>query len=141
VKISIAIEGMCGLYWPRWKRLVSVVEDLGFAGLFRSDHFTLGTAPDLDSLEMLVRPDIWPRTASASTSARLWRRSRFATRSCWRARPWPSTLPMVARYPGIWNVTGLSPEEFAERSGLLDQMLAGYKASHPTSSFHAQLRL
>src|SRR5207244_11726982 len=36
------------------KRLVTEVEDLGFAGLFRSDHFTNARPPDKDSLEMVV---------------------------------------------------------------------------------------
>jgi F420-dependent oxidoreductase-like protein len=54
VDISIMIEGQDGLTWPRWKRLVSEVESLGFAGLFRSDHFTNAAPPDKDSLEMIV---------------------------------------------------------------------------------------
>lgn len=36
----------------RWQRLASAVEDLGFAGLYRSDHFTNANPPDLDSLEL-----------------------------------------------------------------------------------------
>lgn len=54
VAISIQIEGQNGLTWLHWKRLVSEVEDLGFAGLFRSDHFTNAQPPDKDSLEMIV---------------------------------------------------------------------------------------
>lgn len=54
MKISVMIEGMAGLTWPRWQRLIEAVEQLGFAGLFRSDHFTLIAPPDLDSLEMVV---------------------------------------------------------------------------------------
>ncbi len=54
VAISIQIEGQNGLNWPYWKRLVTEVEDLGFAGLFRSDHFTNARPPDKDSLEMVV---------------------------------------------------------------------------------------
>ena len=54
VAISIMIEGQNGLTWPHWKRLVTEVEDLGFAGLFRSDHFTNAQPPDMDSLEMIV---------------------------------------------------------------------------------------
>lgn len=54
IEISIQIEGQNGLNWPRWKRIVAEVESLGFAGLFRSDHFTNARPPDLDSLEMLV---------------------------------------------------------------------------------------
>src|SRR5438552_17648335 len=54
VAISIMIEGQNGLTWPHWKRLVAEVERLGFAGLFRSDHFTNAGPPDKDSLEMVV---------------------------------------------------------------------------------------
>ena len=54
IDISIMIEGQFGLTWPRWKKLVSEVDSLGFAGLFRSDHFTNAGPPDLDSLEMTV---------------------------------------------------------------------------------------
>src|SRR5512144_1294310 len=49
--VAIMIEGQNGLNWPRWQRLVEAVEGLGFAGLFRSDHFTNSREPDLDSLE------------------------------------------------------------------------------------------
>jgi F420-dependent oxidoreductase-like protein len=54
VAISMMIEGQNGLDWPRWKRLVAEVEALGFAGLFRSDHFTNARPPDIDSLELIV---------------------------------------------------------------------------------------
>jgi Coenzyme F420-dependent N5,N10-methylene tetrahydromethanopterin reductase and related flavin-dependent oxidoreductases len=52
--ISIMIEGQNGLNWPRWKGLVKTVDRLGFAGLFRSDHFTNPNPPDHDSLELMV---------------------------------------------------------------------------------------
>ncbi|GAC1567022.1 MAG: LLM class F420-dependent oxidoreductase [Ktedonobacteraceae bacterium] len=54
VAISIQIEGQDGLTWPRWKKLVDEVEGLGFAGLYRSDHFTNARPPDKASLEMVV---------------------------------------------------------------------------------------
>lgn len=54
VDISLMIEGQDGLTWPRWKRLAAEADALGFAGLFRSDHFTNARPPDKDSLEMLV---------------------------------------------------------------------------------------
>src|SRR5512136_1176131 len=50
--IAIMIEGQNGLNWPRWQRTARAVEDLGFAGLYRSDHFTNSDPPDLDSLEL-----------------------------------------------------------------------------------------
>ncbi|QBD81364.1 TIGR03560 family F420-dependent LLM class oxidoreductase [Ktedonosporobacter rubrisoli] len=54
IALSIMIEGQNGLTWPRWKRLVQEVEELGFAGLFRSDHYTNPEPPDIESLEMIV---------------------------------------------------------------------------------------
>ncbi|MEW6503579.1 MAG: TIGR03560 family F420-dependent LLM class oxidoreductase [Chloroflexota bacterium] len=54
MELAIMIEGQNGLNWPRWKKLVTAVEELGFAGLFRSDHFTNARPPDKDSLELWV---------------------------------------------------------------------------------------
>ncbi len=48
------IEGQDGLNWDRWKRHASMAEDLGFAGLFRSDHFANADGPQKDSLEMWI---------------------------------------------------------------------------------------
>jgi len=50
--IAIMLEGQNGLTWPRWQRMAAAVEDLGFTGLYRSDHFTNANAPDKDSLEL-----------------------------------------------------------------------------------------
>lgn len=52
LEIAIMIEGQNGLNWPRWQRLAAAVEDLGFIGLYRSDHYTNASPPDLDSLEL-----------------------------------------------------------------------------------------
>jgi F420-dependent oxidoreductase-like protein len=52
--IAIMIEAQNGLTWPRWQNLAAAVEDLGFAGLYRSDHFTNAGAPDIESLELWV---------------------------------------------------------------------------------------
>jgi alkanesulfonate monooxygenase SsuD/methylene tetrahydromethanopterin reductase-like flavin-dependent oxidoreductase (luciferase family) len=54
VAVSISVEGMVGLSWEHWRRLTTAVEQLGFDGLFRSDHFTLPMPVDLDSLELIV---------------------------------------------------------------------------------------
>jgi F420-dependent oxidoreductase-like protein len=53
-EIAIMIEGQNGLNWSRWQRLALAVENLGFAGLYRSDHFTNTHPPDLDSLELWI---------------------------------------------------------------------------------------
>jgi F420-dependent oxidoreductase-like protein len=52
--VSIMIEGQMGLTWERWKRIVVEVDQLGFAGLYRSDHFVSPAPPDSDSLEMIT---------------------------------------------------------------------------------------
>ena len=52
LEIAIMIEGQNGLNWERWKKIVRLVENAGFVGLFRSDHFTNSNPPDLDSLEL-----------------------------------------------------------------------------------------
>ncbi len=54
IEVAIMIEGQNGLNWPRWKAIVKLVEELGFAGLYRSDHFTNARPPDVDSLELWV---------------------------------------------------------------------------------------
>ena len=52
LEIALMIEGQNGLTWPHWQRIVQLAEDLGFVGLFRSDHFTNGSPPDIASLEL-----------------------------------------------------------------------------------------
>ena len=54
LEIAIMIEGQNGLTWPRWQQLARAVEDLGFVGLYRSDHFTNPNPPDMESLELWV---------------------------------------------------------------------------------------
>ena len=52
--IALMIEGQDGLTWDRWQELARTVENLGFDGLFRSDHFTNPDGPVTDSL------GLWP---------------------------------------------------------------------------------
>ncbi len=52
--IAIMIEGQNGLTWSRWQNFANAVEELGFSGLFRSDHFTNASPPDKESLELWV---------------------------------------------------------------------------------------
>jgi F420-dependent oxidoreductase-like protein len=52
LEIAIMIEGQNGLTWPRWQKIAHLVEDAGFVGLFRSDHFTNSNPPDQESLEL-----------------------------------------------------------------------------------------
>ena len=52
LEIAIMIEGQNGLTWPHWQKLAHLAENAGFVGLFRSDHFTNGNPPEVDSLEL-----------------------------------------------------------------------------------------
>ncbi len=52
LEVAIMIEGQDGIGWERWRRLARAAEDLGYAGLFRSDHFTNPTGPNKDALEL-----------------------------------------------------------------------------------------
>ena len=54
LEVAIMLEGQNGLTWPRWKNIVRLVEESGFAGLYRSDHFTNMNPPDQASLELWV---------------------------------------------------------------------------------------
>ena len=54
LELAIMIEGQNGLNWEYWQRIARAVEALGFVGLYRSDHFTNGSPPDKDSLELWV---------------------------------------------------------------------------------------
>lgn len=51
--LSITIEGF-GLTWDSWKHLANEIEQMGFVGMFRSDHFTLPDPPDPDVLEAIT---------------------------------------------------------------------------------------
>ena len=53
IALSIVAESF-GFTWPTCKRLVSEVEPLGFAGLFRSDHFTTPFPATPDTLDLIV---------------------------------------------------------------------------------------
>jgi F420-dependent oxidoreductase-like protein len=50
--VALMIEGQDGLNWPRWRGLAETAERAGFAGIYRSDHFTNATGPHLDALEL-----------------------------------------------------------------------------------------
>jgi F420-dependent oxidoreductase-like protein len=54
IEVAIMVEGQNGLNWANWQRLARAVEDLGFAGLYRSDHYTNANPPDKDSLELWI---------------------------------------------------------------------------------------
>ena len=52
IEVAIMIEGQNGLTWTNWKKIAKTVEGAGFAGLYRSDHYTNSQPPDKNSLEL-----------------------------------------------------------------------------------------
>ena len=52
VDVGLMIEGQLGVNWPRWQAIAGAVENAGYAGLYRSDHFTEPKGPHLDALEL-----------------------------------------------------------------------------------------
>ncbi len=52
LEVAIMIEGQDGINWDRWKRMGRAAEDLGYAGLYRSDHFTEPEGPLKEALEL-----------------------------------------------------------------------------------------
>lgn len=57
--IALMLEGQEGLTWDRWFRFADAAEDLGFEGLFRSDHLT---ALDGDTRREALA--LWPSLTS-----------------------------------------------------------------------------
>jgi F420-dependent oxidoreductase-like protein len=51
-EFALMLEGQAGMSWERWRRLAPLAEELGFDGLFRSDHFTNPGGEYDDSLEL-----------------------------------------------------------------------------------------
>lgn len=54
VEISVQIEGVMGLTWPSWKAVVAQTEELGFAGLYCSDHIVFPAPPDYPSIDVVA---------------------------------------------------------------------------------------
>jgi len=54
IAVSLMIEGQDGVNWPRWRALAGAAESLGYAGLYRSDHFTNAAGELKDALELWI---------------------------------------------------------------------------------------
>ncbi|MFN8590956.1 MAG: TIGR03560 family F420-dependent LLM class oxidoreductase [Thermomicrobiales bacterium] len=52
IDVGLMIEGQDGVNWGRWQALARAAEGAGYAGLYRSDHFTNPDGPHLDALEL-----------------------------------------------------------------------------------------
>ncbi len=52
IDVALMIEGQDGVNWPRWQAIARTAEAAGYAGLYRSDHFTNPDDAHLDALEL-----------------------------------------------------------------------------------------
>jgi F420-dependent oxidoreductase-like protein len=82
VQIGLMIEGQDGLNWNRWMHILRAAEELPFAFVFRSDHFTNPSPPDQDSLE-------------------LWTSLTYAASHTERIEFGPLVSPVTFRHPSI----------------------------------------
>lgn len=82
VQIGLMIEGQDGLNWNRWMHILRAAEELPFAFVFRSDHFTNPSPPDKDSLE-------------------LWTSLTYAASHTERIEFGPLVAPVTFRHPSI----------------------------------------
>ena len=51
MEVALMIEGQNGLTWDRWQKITALAEAKGFCAIYRSDHFTNASGPDIESLE------------------------------------------------------------------------------------------
>jgi alkanesulfonate monooxygenase SsuD/methylene tetrahydromethanopterin reductase-like flavin-dependent oxidoreductase (luciferase family) len=54
MRVAITIESWMGLTWSLWKEMVPELESMGFAGIFRCDHFPMGVPAATASLELIT---------------------------------------------------------------------------------------
>lgn len=52
IQVGLMLEGQDGVNWQRWQQIARAVDDAGYAGLYRSDHFTNPDGPHRDALEL-----------------------------------------------------------------------------------------
>ena len=52
IQVGLMLEGQDGVNWQRWQQIARAVDNAGYAGLYRSDHFTNPTGPHMDALEL-----------------------------------------------------------------------------------------
>lgn len=87
MELGVMIEGQEGLTWERWRRIAAEVEALGFASLWRSDHFTSLFGEEREALETWVS-----LTLTAAETSRL----RFGPLVCSMTFRQPALLARMA---------------------------------------------
>jgi F420-dependent oxidoreductase-like protein len=114
--VAIMIEGQDGINWARWRRLVRAVEDFGFAGLYRSEHFTNPTGPNRDALE-------------------LWSSLTWLADHTSRIEFGPLVSPVSFRHPVITAWTAAAVDELAGGRLRLGQGAGWQEREHRTYGF------
>jgi len=91
IEVAIMVEGQEGVGWDRWRRLARAVEDLGYAGLYRSDHL----------------PN--DRTGSYRDGLELWTSLTWLADNTERIEFGPLVSPVSSRHPVItaWQASAV----------------------------------
>jgi F420-dependent oxidoreductase-like protein len=91
IEVAIMVEGQEGIGWDRWRRLALAVEDFGYAGLNRSDHF----------------PNNW--TGSYHDGLELWASLTWLAENTERIEFGPLVSPFSFRHPVItaWQASAV----------------------------------
>ena len=91
IEVAIMVEGQEGIGWDRWRRIVRAVEDSGYAGLYRSDHFPNN------------------RTGSHQDALELWTSLTWLADNTERIEFGPLVSPVSARHPVItaWQASAV----------------------------------
>jgi F420-dependent oxidoreductase-like protein len=87
MRVCLMIEGQEGVTWEDWMRLARLAEELGFEGLFRSDHYTAIIREDADAL------DAWTTLAGLAAITRRIRLGTLVSPATFRH---PSVLARMA---------------------------------------------
>jgi len=112
IEIGIMIEGQEGLTWEQFFKIAEIVEELGFASLFRADHLT-----SLEGFPQRASLALWPSlTALAIRTKRI----RFG----------PMVCPITFRHPIMLAKMATAVDELS--GGRLDLGLGAgwYKGEH-----------
>jgi F420-dependent oxidoreductase-like protein len=117
MRVCLMIEGQEGVTWEDWMRLARLAEELGFEGLFRSDHYTAIIREDADAL------DAWTTLAGL---AAITRRIRLGT----------LVSPATFRHPSVLARMAVTVDQISRGRVDLGMGSGWYEREHVAHGFH-----
>lgn len=116
MRVCVMIEGQEGVTWDDWVRIARLVEDSGFEGLFRSDHYTAIIRPDADA------HDAW---ATLAGLAALTDRIRLGT----------MVSPSTFRHPSVLARTAVTVDHISSGRVEVGMGSGWYEREHLANGF------